>query len=168
MSFQIFAVPYSFLLFALHVLKKDLRHWCEGPAQPSFLRPSLRAWDWECTRTSCYWCETSAGRHKVPGAEHILDECQCPSHFWLPWLFPPVIFKFPQCLRVSIAEKRHHDQGKSYKGQHLIGLAYRFRGSVHQHQGGSRAASRQAWCRRSWEFYIFIWRPLAEDWLPGS
>ena len=24
------------------------------------------------------------------------------------------------------------------------------------------AASRQAWCRRSWEFYIFIWRLLAD------
>jgi hypothetical protein len=28
-------------------------------------------------------------------------------------------------------------------------------------------ASRQAWCRRSLEFYIFIWRLLAEHWLPG-
>jgi len=26
------------------------------------------------------------------------------------------------------------------------------------------ASSGQAWCRRSWEFYIFIWRPLGEDW----
>ena len=24
-------------------------------------------------------------------------------------------------LRVSIAEKRHHEQGNSYKGEHLIG-----------------------------------------------
>jgi hypothetical protein len=30
------------------------------------------------------------------------------------------------------------------------------------------AASRKAWCRRSLEFYIFIWRLLAEYWLPGS
>ena len=30
------------------------------------------------------------------------------------------------------------------------------------------AASRQAWCWRSWEFYIFIWKLLVEDWLPGS
>jgi hypothetical protein len=29
--------------------------------------------------------------------------------------------------------------------------------SVCHHQGGSRAASRQTWCRQSWEFYIFIW-----------
>jgi hypothetical protein len=27
------------------------------------------------------------------------------------------------CLRVSTAEKRHHDQGNSYKGQHLLGAA---------------------------------------------
>jgi hypothetical protein len=42
------------------------------------------------------------------------------------------------------------------------------RDSVHYHQGRNMAASRQAWCRRSWEFYIFIWRLLVEDWLPGS
>jgi hypothetical protein len=30
------------------------------------------------------------------------------------------------------------------------------------------AAFRQAWCRRSWEFCIFIWRLLGEDWLPAS
>jgi hypothetical protein len=49
---------------------------------------------------------------------------------------------------------RQHDQGRSYK-QHLIGVFYRFRGSVQYYQGGgvgSRAASRQACCRRSWEF----------------
>jgi hypothetical protein len=33
-----------------------------------------------------------------------------------------------------------------YIGQHLLlRLAYRFRGSVHCHQGGSMAASRQKW-----------------------
>ena len=36
------------------------------------------------------------------------------------------------------------------------GLAYRFRGSVHYHQGRNMVASRQAWYRRSREFYIFI------------
>jgi hypothetical protein len=30
------------------------------------------------------------------------------------------------------------------------------------------AASRQAWYRRSSEFYIFICRLLADYWLPGS
>jgi hypothetical protein len=38
-----------------------------------------------------------------------------------------------------------------------LGLAYRFRGSVHYHQGRNVVTSRQAWCWRSWEFYIFIW-----------
>ena len=28
---------------------------------------------------------------------------------------------------------RHHDQGNSYKGQHLIGAALQFQGSVHYH-----------------------------------
>jgi hypothetical protein len=27
-----------------------------------------------------------------------------------------------ECLRVSIAVKRHHDYGNSYKGQHIIGV----------------------------------------------
>jgi hypothetical protein len=35
------------------------------------------------------------------------------------------------------------------KNNIYLGLAYRFRGSVHYHQGESMAASRQAWCRRS-------------------
>jgi hypothetical protein len=30
-------------------------------------------------------------------------------------------------------------------------LAYRFRGSVYYHQGRKMAASKQAWCRRSWK-----------------
>ena len=30
-----------------------------------------------------------------------------------------------------------------------LGLAYRFRDSVHYHQGRNMAASRQTWCRRS-------------------
>jgi hypothetical protein len=37
-----------------------------------------------------------------------------------------------------------------------LGLAYRFRGSVYHHQGENLAGSRQAWCRKSREFYIFI------------
>jgi hypothetical protein len=30
------------------------------------------------------------------------------------------------------------------------------------------AAFRQAWCKRSWEFFMFIWKLLAEYWLQGS
>ena len=37
-------------------------------------------------------------------------------------------------VRVSIAVKRHHDQGNSYKG-HLIG-AHTLRGPVHYYDGG--------------------------------
>jgi len=35
-------------------------------------------------------------------------------------------------------------------------LVYRFRGSVHYHQGGNTAESRQIWCRRSWEFNLHL------------
>jgi hypothetical protein len=38
-------------------------------------------------------------------------------------------------VRISIAVKRNHDQGDSYKGHCLIGAAYRFKGSVHYHHG---------------------------------
>jgi hypothetical protein len=31
-----------------------------------------------------------------------------------------------KCLRVSIAVKRHHDQGNSYKRTHLIGAGLQF------------------------------------------
>jgi hypothetical protein len=42
------------------------------------------------------------------------------------------------------------------KNNMSLELPYRFRGSVQYHQGRSREASRQAWCRRSCEFYTFI------------
>jgi hypothetical protein len=32
------------------------------------------------------------------------------------------------CLRIFIAVKRQDDQDNSYKGPHLLGLAYKFRG----------------------------------------
>ena len=34
-------------------------------------------------------------------------------------------------IRDSITVKRHHDKGNSYKGKHLFGLVYIFRGSIH-------------------------------------
>jgi hypothetical protein len=49
-----------------------------------------------------------------------------------------------------------------------LGLPYRFRSSVHYHQGGSMAVSRLSWRRQSWEFYVFTQRWLVEDWLPGN
>ena len=54
------------------------------------------------------------------------------------------------CLSYGFtAVNRHHDQGKSYKKQHLIGAGLQVRGSDHYHQGGSMAVSRQAWHRQS-------------------
>jgi hypothetical protein len=82
-------------------------------------------------------------------------------NLWNPLFFDSVF------IRVPIAVNRHHDQGNSYKDNISLGLAYRFRGSVCYYQGSSMAASRQAWRRRSWEFYIFIWRLLVEDWFLG-
>ena len=38
-------------------------------------------------------------------------------------------------VRVSIAVKRHHDQGNSHKGKHCIGAAYKVSGSAHYHHG---------------------------------
>jgi hypothetical protein len=35
--------------------------------------------------------------------------------------------------------KRYHDNGIFYKGKHLIGLAYSFRGSVHYRHDGKHA-----------------------------
>jgi hypothetical protein len=37
---------------------------------------------------------------------------------------------------------RHHDQCKSYKDNVELGLVYRFRGSVHHHQGRNMAVSK--------------------------
>jgi hypothetical protein len=36
---------------------------------------------------------------------------------------------------VLIAVKRHHDHSRFYKGKHLTGLVYDFRGLVHCHYG---------------------------------
>ena len=41
-------------------------------------------------------------------------------------------------IRASIAVKKHHGHGSSYKGKHLIGVVYILRGSVHCHHGGKR------------------------------
>ena len=38
-------------------------------------------------------------------------------------------------VRVSVGLKRHPDHSTSYRGKHLIGLVYSFRGLVHYHQG---------------------------------
>jgi hypothetical protein len=53
------------------------------------------------------------------------------------------------------------------KANIYLGLAYRFRDSVHYYQGRNMVASRQTgW--RSWEFHLLFWRQLREDWLLWS
>ena len=42
------------------------------------------------------------------------------------------------CLRISIALKRHHDHGNSYKGKSLTGLSG---GLVHVHHGGKHGGT---------------------------
>jgi hypothetical protein len=67
--------------------------------------------------------------------------------------------------RVSIAVKRHHDPGNSYKWQHLIEAdltCLEVQSIIIK--AGSMAASRQAWCRRSWNTILF--QRQTEDQLP--
>ena len=57
----------------------------------------------------------------------------------------PFLVTMSVLVSISIAEKRHHDQGNTYKGQHLIGLPS---GSEVQSiiiMVGSMAASKQLW-----------------------
>jgi hypothetical protein len=44
-------------------------------------------------------------------------------------------------VRISIAMKRHHDHGNSYKGNHLIGAGLQFRASVHYHHVGKHGST---------------------------
>ena len=46
--------------------------------------------------------------------------------------------------RVSIAVKRHHDQGNSYKGKHFRVAQLQFRGLVHYHHGGKHGSTQAA------------------------
>jgi hypothetical protein len=50
--------------------------------------------------------------------------------------------------RVSIAVKRHHNQGNSYKGKHLIGAGLQVQRLSIVIMVGSMAACRQIWCWR--------------------
>jgi hypothetical protein len=55
---------------------------------------------------------------------------------------------------------------KLLQGQHLIGAGLQVQrfSPLSSRQERNMAISRQAWCRMSWEFYIFIWRLLAKYW----
>ena len=63
---------------------------------------------------------------------------------------------------------RHHDQCNSFKDNILIGDGLQIQRFCSVSSRQNIADSKRAWCRRSWEFYNFIWRLLAEYWLPGS
>jgi hypothetical protein len=53
------------------------------------------------------------------------------------------LFYVLRCLsNCFIAVKRHHDQGNSYKREHLIGACIEFQRLVHYHYGGNRAVDR--------------------------
>ena len=66
-------------------------------------------------------------------------------------------------VRVSIAMKRHHDQGNSYKGQHLIGAGFQFQRfytllswqkawhHLGRHDAGEGAESSTSWSEGSRE-----------------
>ena len=45
---------------------------------------------------------------------------------------------------ISISVKRHHDHNNSYKGEHLIRVAYSFRGLVHYYHGRWQAGGHGA------------------------
>ena len=65
---------------------------------------------------------------------------------------PPreLFLKETWCLSQGFPDvNRYRDQGKSYKDNISLEQAYRFRYSVHSHQGRNMAAYRQAWYRRS-------------------
>ena len=63
------------------------------------------------------------------------------------------------CLKSFIAVDRQHDQGNSYKGQHLIGA-----GLLVEVQSIIKAGTRMMWGWWSQKLYILIQRQT-EDWL---
>lgn len=62
------------------------------------------------------------------------------------------------CLRVSIAMKRDHDQGNSYKGKHLIGLGLQVQRISPYVQHADRYSAGEV----AKEFYICIVRQQEE------
>ena len=62
--------------------------------------------------------------------------------------------------------KRHHDQGNSYKGKHLIGAGLqfqRFSPLSSWQEAWQRETCRHTWCWKSWEFCILIQRQPKGD-----
>ena len=69
-------------------------------------------------------------------------------------------------VRVSIAVKRHRDQGNSYKG-HLIGAGLQVRDPFHYHQG-RKNGSVQADMGLEEPKVLHLDRKATEDWLPSG
>jgi hypothetical protein len=68
---------------------------------------------------------------------------------WLLWLHRIKNISTSGCvlLRVLLLWTGTVTKAMLIKDNNYLGLAYRFWGSVHCHQGGGIAAPRQAWCR---------------------
>ena len=87
------------------------------------------------SRAGCYH-GLGDERHLQPrGSEEMIEVCIVVGTYQL--------LVCAECLSYSFtAVNRDHDQDNSYKDNIQLGLAYRFRASVHYHQGRSMAASR--------------------------
>jgi len=70
------------------------------------------------------------------------------NNIWRGWGFSSAVEHLPS-KRKALGSVPSSEKKKKKKKEQYLGLAYRFRGSVHYHQGRNMAASRQAWCRRS-------------------
>jgi hypothetical protein len=114
----------------------------------------------DVSRSCCVWlwlvppgsqCVSTPGRPVLYGRNLGMEHCGTGS--------APGTDRNPSLnflVRVSIAVKRNHDQGNSYKVQHLEVQSIII-------MAQSMAVSRQTWC---WEFYILIWRQSRKLSLP--
>jgi hypothetical protein len=114
---------------------------CEPKINPSFLKLSfVNSPPTPQNKEKNNQCRRSEENNKVYGQGYR-------SHIYIVTL----------CLRVLLPGTDTMTKSSLTRTAFKWGM---FRGSVH-YQGKNMAASRQAW-HRSWEFYIFIWRLLAE------
>jgi hypothetical protein len=68
-------------------------------------------------------------------------------------------------VRIPVAMKRYHDQGKSYQSKHLVGADLQFQRFrlLTKHHNMKHGSMQKDMCwRRSWEFCILIQRQLGE------
>jgi hypothetical protein len=111
--------------------------------------------------------------HWVPFKASTIFQIQSPQIYILPnksvvrpTTIPQPLVPISVLVGVLLLWKDIMTMASLIKDNIELGLPYRFRGSVLYHQGGSMAAS--LWSRQGWEFHIFIWSLLMEDWLPGT